>query len=115
DLDLEFSRFASGLDYLIASARQCLLNQFADLSVCANQNNFHKKTPFCLLRACWSFDRFATSIICQWTNLFRCAVYEAPFQASPCGPAVSRLASHKLWINCVCRACDRPIGSFVSK
>src|ERR1700676_4528581 len=26
----------------MASTRQCLLNQFADLSVCANQNNFHK-------------------------------------------------------------------------
>src|SRR5258707_2780555 len=26
------------------STRQCLLNQFADLSVCANQNNFHKNS-----------------------------------------------------------------------
>src|SRR5258705_1543741 len=26
------------------SPRQCLLNQFADLSVCANQNNFHKNS-----------------------------------------------------------------------
>jgi hypothetical protein len=26
----------------MASTRQCLLNQFPDLSVCANQNNFHK-------------------------------------------------------------------------
>src|SRR5260370_3304881 len=26
----------------MASTRQCLLNQFADLSVCANQNKFHK-------------------------------------------------------------------------
>src|SRR4029077_4733925 len=28
----------------MASARQCLLNQFADLSVCANQNNLHKNS-----------------------------------------------------------------------
>src|ERR1700686_915710 len=28
----------------MASNRQCLLNQFADLSVCANQNNFHKNS-----------------------------------------------------------------------
>src|SRR6202140_4903504 len=28
----------------MASTRQCLLNQFADLSVCANQNNFHKNS-----------------------------------------------------------------------
>jgi hypothetical protein len=28
------------LDYLMANTRQCLLNQLADLSVCANQNNF---------------------------------------------------------------------------
>src|SRR6202035_4702474 len=27
-----------------ASTRQCLLNQFADLSVCANQNNLHKNS-----------------------------------------------------------------------
>src|SRR6202158_3057326 len=32
------------LDYLMASTRQCLLNQFADLSVCANQNNFHRNS-----------------------------------------------------------------------
>ena len=31
---------------LMASTRQCLLNQFADLSVCANQNNFHKNFTF---------------------------------------------------------------------
>src|ERR1700732_1299487 len=36
DLDLEIARFASDLDYLMASTRQCLLNQFPDLSVCAN-------------------------------------------------------------------------------
>src|ERR1700692_4871148 len=30
----------------MASTRQCLLNQFADLSVCANQNNFHKNSIF---------------------------------------------------------------------
>jgi hypothetical protein len=29
----------------MASTRQCLLNQFADRSICANQNNCHK-TPF---------------------------------------------------------------------
>src|ERR1700737_2056933 len=28
----------------MASTRQCLLNQFTDLSVCANQNNFHKNS-----------------------------------------------------------------------
>src|SRR5580704_15618959 len=28
----------------MASTRQRLLNQFADLSVCANQNNFHKNS-----------------------------------------------------------------------
>jgi hypothetical protein len=28
----------------MASTRQCLLNQFADLSVCANQNNLHKNS-----------------------------------------------------------------------
>src|ERR1700737_401514 len=28
----------------MASTRQYLLNQFADLSVCANQNNFHKNS-----------------------------------------------------------------------
>src|ERR1700694_27001 len=28
----------------MASTRQCLLNQFADLSVCAHQNNFHKNS-----------------------------------------------------------------------
>src|ERR1700675_3422002 len=28
----------------MASTSQCLLNQFADLSVCANQNNFHKNS-----------------------------------------------------------------------
>src|ERR1700692_772977 len=28
----------------MASTRQCLLNQVADLSVCANQNNFHKNS-----------------------------------------------------------------------
>src|SRR5258707_5932706 len=42
DLDSEIARFVSDLDYLMASTRQCLLNQFADLSICANQNNFHK-------------------------------------------------------------------------
>src|ERR1700692_719387 len=30
----------------MTSTRQCLLNQFADLSVCANQNNFHKNSIF---------------------------------------------------------------------
>src|SRR6267143_3997794 len=28
----------------MASTRQCLLNQFADLPVCANQDNFHKNS-----------------------------------------------------------------------
>src|ERR1700694_5089180 len=28
----------------MATTRQCLLNQFADLSVCTNQNNFHKNS-----------------------------------------------------------------------
>src|SRR6202158_4656902 len=42
DLDLKIARFVPDLDYLMASTRQCLLNQFADLSVCANQNNSHK-------------------------------------------------------------------------
>jgi hypothetical protein len=42
DLDLEIARFVPDLDYLMASTRQCLLNQFADLSVCANQYDFHK-------------------------------------------------------------------------
>src|SRR6266446_4894261 len=42
DLDLKIARFVPDLDYLMASTRQCLLNQFADRSVCANQNNFHK-------------------------------------------------------------------------
>ena len=42
DLDLKIARFVPDLDYLMASTRQGLLNQFADLSVCANQNNFHK-------------------------------------------------------------------------
>src|ERR1700730_15448612 len=36
DLDSEIARFASDLDYLMASTRQCLLNQFPYLSVCAN-------------------------------------------------------------------------------
>src|SRR5258705_8246780 len=44
DLDLKIARFVPDLDYLMASTRQCLLNQFADLSVCANQNNFHKNS-----------------------------------------------------------------------
>jgi len=44
DLDSEIARFASDLDYLMASTRQCRLNQFPDLSVCANQNNFHKNS-----------------------------------------------------------------------
>src|SRR5258708_34489244 len=42
DLDLKIARFVPDLDYLMASTRQCLLNQFPDLSVCANRNNFHK-------------------------------------------------------------------------
>src|SRR3984957_4697140 len=42
DLDLKIARLVPDLDYLMASTRQCLLNQFADLSVCTNQNNFHK-------------------------------------------------------------------------
>src|SRR5258707_13534620 len=44
DLDLKIARFLPDLDYLMASTRQCLLNQFADLSVRANQNNFHKRS-----------------------------------------------------------------------
>ena len=40
----KIARFVPDLDYLMASTRQCLLNQFADLSVCANQNNFHKNS-----------------------------------------------------------------------
>src|SRR6266403_5219242 len=44
DFDSEIPRFASDLDYLIASTRQCLLNQFPDLSVCANQNILHKQS-----------------------------------------------------------------------
>src|SRR5579859_1731634 len=44
DLDLKFARFVTGLDDLMASTRHRLLNQFADLSVCANQNNFHKNS-----------------------------------------------------------------------
>src|ERR1700694_2620304 len=28
----------------MASTRQCFLNQFANCSVCANQNNFHKNS-----------------------------------------------------------------------
>ena len=44
DLDLKIARFVPHLDYLMASTRQCLLNQFADLSVCANQDNFHKNS-----------------------------------------------------------------------
>src|SRR5882672_8853301 len=46
DLDLKVARFVPDLDYLMASTRQCLLNEFADLSVCANQNNFHKNFTF---------------------------------------------------------------------
>jgi hypothetical protein len=44
DLDLEIARFAPDLDDLMASTRQSLLNQFADLSVCANQHNFHRNS-----------------------------------------------------------------------
>src|SRR6202158_4983218 len=44
DLDLKIARFVPDLDYLMASTRQCLLNQFADLSVCANQNEFHNNS-----------------------------------------------------------------------
>src|SRR6202035_2461557 len=57
DLDLKIARFVPDLDDLMASTRQCLLNQFADLSVCANQNNFHKNShsrfsPGCSMIAC---------------------------------------------------------------
>src|SRR5258708_28426379 len=41
-LDSEIARFVSALAYLMASTRQVLLTQFSDLSICANQNNFHK-------------------------------------------------------------------------
>src|SRR6202035_1813665 len=44
DLDLKIARFVPDLDYLMVSIRQCLLNQVADLSVCANQNNFHNNS-----------------------------------------------------------------------
>src|SRR6202030_1850022 len=44
DLDLKIARFVPDLDYLMASTRQCLVNQFADLSVCAKQNKFHKNS-----------------------------------------------------------------------
>src|ERR1700719_3817095 len=44
DIDSEIARFVPDLDYFMASTRQCLLNQFADLSVCANQNNFHENS-----------------------------------------------------------------------
>jgi hypothetical protein len=36
------NELTSDLDDLMASTRQCLLDQFADCSVCANQNKFHK-------------------------------------------------------------------------
>jgi hypothetical protein len=42
DLDLKIARFVTDLDDLMASARQGLLNQFADLSVRANQYDFHQ-------------------------------------------------------------------------
>src|SRR6266446_3898458 len=44
DLDLKIARFVPDLDYLMASTGQRLLNEFADLSVCANQNNLHKNS-----------------------------------------------------------------------
>src|SRR4029077_6346674 len=46
DLDLKSARFVPDLDYLMPSTCQCLLNQFADLSVCSNQNSFHKNSIF---------------------------------------------------------------------
>src|SRR6202035_1528705 len=44
DLDLKIARFVPDLDYLMSCTRQCLVNQFADRSVCANQNNFHNNS-----------------------------------------------------------------------
>src|SRR5258708_1151503 len=44
DLNLEIAGFASDLYYLLPGTRQCLLTQFADRSVGANQNDFHKSS-----------------------------------------------------------------------
>src|SRR5258706_15780548 len=44
DLDLKIASFVPDLDYLMTSTRQRLLNEFADLSVGANQNNLHKNS-----------------------------------------------------------------------
>src|SRR5258705_6799011 len=41
DLDSKIARLVPDLDYLMASTRQCLLNQFADLSASAKQDDFH--------------------------------------------------------------------------
>src|SRR5258708_12289834 len=44
DFDSEIARFASDLDYLMPSTRQCLLNPSAARSVSPNQNNFHNNS-----------------------------------------------------------------------
>src|SRR5258708_7802971 len=59
DLDLKTACFASALDYLMATTRQCRLNQFADRSVCSNQNNFHRNSFLPALDLCH------TAIDCQ--------------------------------------------------
>jgi hypothetical protein len=76
----------------MTSTRQCLLNQFADLSVCANQYDFHQNSILACLGLAVSFDYFVTLIVCQLTNSFDAQSMRLS-QAWPCGPAVSgRLA-----------------------
>src|SRR5260370_9272350 len=83
----------------MASTRECLLNQFADRSVCANQNNFHKSSILFCLGLVASSDHFVTPSVCQSTNL-----QQAHFSWLASGFAVwaggsARLSSHKLRIH----------------
>src|ERR1700688_1479969 len=52
DLDSEIARFASDLDYLMGSTRQCLLNQFPDLSLL---RLFHARPAAAIVRARLAF------------------------------------------------------------
>src|SRR5258708_4304642 len=88
----------------MASTRQCLLNQFADLSVCANQNNFHKNS-------------ILVSDLRIYLFTFNLGGANPPVVSSPCpvtqrrarNPSLRRILTHP-GDGCPLHRCIRQVG-----
>src|SRR6202161_1796410 len=73
----------------MASTRQCLLNQFADLSVCTNQNNFHKNSILVS-----DLSRSMKHILSQYFELILCSEHTVDRSAHVSQNKSRRHATH---------------------